>query len=153
MYIKLYVVKNITNVQTETATPRAASATPAADVQLSLSRWTFNTFNFPAASVTGPGGERAEERRGEERSAAALSWFCFEGPVRVLAGVAELQSGAITPAVWEYHWLSGKGAVRKTNPAAPLALQKPRWEHHPLWALRRSDYILTEKVCLFRASF
>lgn len=56
------------------------------------------TFNFPATTEAGPGGEseREEERRG---SAAELNWFCYEGPMCSLAGVAEPQSGAITPGV------------------------------------------------------
>lgn len=55
------------------------------------------TFNFPA--TTEAGAWRGEEERGGERSAAALNWFCCEGPMRALAGVAEPQSGAITPGV------------------------------------------------------
>lgn len=60
-----------------------------------LIHWMCKTFNFPATTEAGPGGKRG----GEERSAAALNWFCYEGPMCSLAGVAEPQSGAITPAV------------------------------------------------------
>ena len=58
------------------------------------------TFNFPVTTEAGSGGERGKKkRRGKENSAAALNWFCYEGPMCALAGVAEPQSGAITPGV------------------------------------------------------
>ncbi|KAF6726546.1 hypothetical protein FQA47_020493 [Oryzias melastigma] len=61
-------------------------------------------------------------REGKRGSEAARNWFCCEGPMCALAGVSEPQSGAITPDVSEYHWLLGKRAVRKSNPAAHTRL-------------------------------
>ena len=63
-----------------------------------------------------------------------------------LAGVAEPQSGAITPGVWA-STIGWWGKELRAKPALLLTLssQKPSWEHHPLWALRRSDYILTHR--------
>lgn len=88
----------------------------------SLIHWMCKTFNFPATTEAGPGGERGEESRGAKRHltgfitrARCVLWLASQSPNQVpLHPVVENTIG------W---W--GKELCAKPTPLLTLALQKP----------------------------
>lgn len=72
-------------------------------------------------------------REEEERSAAALNWFCYEGPI-VYSWLASRSPNQVPlhPVFENTIGWWGKELCAKPTPLLTLALQKPSCKHHPL---------------------